>query len=562
MRILVIMIRILGSLHSLTCILFTENDATSANRDDPQPSKRGRKERHIIWKSVEVGQKSTEVPEWKGKLPDATTIKTPLEYFKHFFDDDLLQMIVDESNLYATQERGSSLNLTVEELEQFIGTVLYSTIFHLPRTRRYWKKSSWVQQIAEVFSRNRWEEIKKYIHFNDNSNMPAPTDETRDKLFKIRPIVDKLLHKFQAIPQQQMLCIDEQIVPFKGRSGLKQYNPKKPNKWGYKIFVLCDTNGLVHNFEIYTGKIEPAPNEPDLGASSNIVLRLTSIVQVNMSHLLFFDNWFSSLDLVIELHKKGIYTLGTVRQNRLKGCRLIDDKRMKKLGRGTYDEKSATVEGIEVDVLKWCDTKCVTFISTYAAGDPPGVAERWSKKEKQFIDVACPNVVLEYNKFMGGVDLLDGLVSYYRTKLKSKKYYMRFFFHFLDMVTVNCWLLYRRDGRSLEIPPKKQIDLLDFRAEVAEGVLKCKKDTTRTKSRRSSSDVEKKLLAKKKKGRVAPTPAKDIRMDSVGHWPIPSERQRCKHPGCKNKATIKCSKCQVHLCLNKKSNCYLLFHTQ
>ncbi|KAK8376085.1 hypothetical protein O3P69_008660 [Scylla paramamosain] len=165
----------------------SENDATSANRDDPQPSKRGRKERHIIWKSVEVGQKSTEVPEWKGKLPDATTIKTPLEYFKHFFDDDLLQMIIDESNLYATQERGSSLNLTVEELEQFIGTVLYSTIFHLPRTRMYWKKSSWVQQIAEVFSRNRWEEIKKYIHFNDNSNMPAPTDETRDKLFNTLP---------------------------------------------------------------------------------------------------------------------------------------------------------------------------------------------------------------------------------------------------------------------------------------------------------------------------------------------------------------------------------------
>ncbi|KAK8372129.1 hypothetical protein O3P69_018680 [Scylla paramamosain] len=49
----------------------------------------------------------------------------------------------------------------------------------------------------------------------------------------------------------------------------------------------------------------------------------------------------------------------------------------------------------------------------------------------------------------------------------------------------------------------------DFRAEVAEGLLKCKKDTTRNKkSRRSSSDVEKKLLAKKKKGRVALNPSK------------------------------------------------------
>ncbi|KAK3892961.1 hypothetical protein Pcinc_003140 [Petrolisthes cinctipes] len=400
------------------------------------------------------------------------------------------------------------------------------------------------------------------MHFNDNSNMSAPTDEKRDKLFKIRPLVDKLLHKFQAIPQQQMLCIDEQIVPFKGRSGLKQYNQKKPNKWGYKIFVLCDTNGFVYNFDIYSGKIEPAPNEPDLGASSNVVLRLASIVQVNMSHLLFFDNWFSSLRLVIELHKKGIYTLGTVRQNRLKGCRLIDDKRLKTLGRGTYEEKCATVEGVEVVVLKWCDTKCVTFISTHAGGDPPGIVERWSKKDKELVEVSCPNIVLEYNKFMGGVDLLDGLVAYYRTKLRSKKYYMRFFFHFLDMVTVNGWLLYRRDGNSLEISSKKLMDGLAFRSEVAEGLIKCKKDFTRKRVRKRSSEVEKNIIAKKRNGRVAPTPTKDIRMDSVGHWGLPSDRQRCKFPGCKSKATITCAKCKVHLCLNKKSNCFLSFHTQ
>ncbi|KAK3887616.1 hypothetical protein Pcinc_008320 [Petrolisthes cinctipes] len=363
------------------------------------------------------------------------------------------------------------------------------------------------------------------MHFNDSSNMSAPTDEKRDKLFNIRLLVDKLLHKFQAIPQQQMLCIDEQIVPFKGRSGLKQYSPIKPNKWGYKIFVLCDSNGLVNNFEIHTGKIEPASIKPDLGASSNVVLRLASIVQVNMSHLLFFDNWFSSLRLVIELHKKGIHTLGTVRQNRLKGWRLIDDKRLKTLGRGTYEEKCATVEGVEVVVLKWSDTKCVTYISTYADRDPPGIVERRDKKDKQFIEVSCPNVVLEYNKFMGGVDLLDGFVAYYRTKLRSKKYYMRFFFHLLDMVTVNGWLQYRRDGNSLEIPSKKLMDGLGFRSEVAEGLIKCKKDFTRKRVCKSSSGIEKNLIAKKRKGRVTPTPTKDIRMDSVGHWPLPSDRQ-------------------------------------
>jgi len=57
------------------------------------------------------------------------------------------------------------------------------------------------------------------------------------------------------------------MVPFKGRSSLKQFLPKKPHKWGYKIFMLCDTRGMVHNFEIYTGKIMPVEGYPDLRAT-------------------------------------------------------------------------------------------------------------------------------------------------------------------------------------------------------------------------------------------------------------------------------------------------------
>ena len=70
--------------------------------------------------------------------------------------------------------------------------------------------------------------------------MPSMEDANCDRLFKIRPLLDHLLPIYQQLPQQQVLCIDEQMVPFKGRSVLKQYLPMKPHKWGYKLFVLCD----------------------------------------------------------------------------------------------------------------------------------------------------------------------------------------------------------------------------------------------------------------------------------------------------------------------------------
>ena len=58
------------------------------------------------------------------------------------------------------------------------------------------------------------------------------------------------------IAPTENLCIDEQMVPFKGRSKLKQYNPQKPKKWGYRLYVLTNPEGLIYNFEVHTGTIE------------------------------------------------------------------------------------------------------------------------------------------------------------------------------------------------------------------------------------------------------------------------------------------------------------------
>ena len=39
--------------------------------------------------------------------------------------------------------------------------------------------------------------------------------------------------------------IDEAMIPFKGRSSMKQYMPKKPIKRGFKIWVRADASQLV-----------------------------------------------------------------------------------------------------------------------------------------------------------------------------------------------------------------------------------------------------------------------------------------------------------------------------
>ena len=68
------------------------------------------------------------------------------------------------------------------------------------------------------------------------------------------PVLDSVLIKCREVPLEEVHFIDEQI-PVKGGSGIKNYLSKKPNKWGIKVWTRCGVNGIVHDFEVYPGKI-------------------------------------------------------------------------------------------------------------------------------------------------------------------------------------------------------------------------------------------------------------------------------------------------------------------
>ena len=143
------------------------------------------------------------------------------------------------------------------------------------------------QNISNVMSVRRFENIKRFLNCNDNRSIP--TDCT-DTLYKIKPVIDTLQEYFQLSAPTEYLCIDKQMVPFKGRSKSKQYNPLKPKKWGYKLYVLTSPEGQIFNFRIHTGTTERCENEPDLQASGNIVMHRTLKIPRNNWYKLFMDN--------------------------------------------------------------------------------------------------------------------------------------------------------------------------------------------------------------------------------------------------------------------------------
>ncbi|KAJ8891377.1 hypothetical protein PR048_010893 [Dryococelus australis] len=218
------------------------------------------------------------------------------------------------------------------------------SIFGLPRTTMYWNQNTRVDMVANVMSRDRWEEIMSNLHCVDNGQQLAQNNSNRDKLIKIKPFNDDLKRKFQSIPKEQQLCVDEQIVPFKGLCSLKQYNQKKPR--------------IVNDFEVYCGNIEPAVGLPVIGASSNIVLRLVECIPKKKTKTFCFSltiGFFFSLPLFTILADMGICALGAIRTNRWPGLQVRLGAEMEKAGRGSTIEKATDVDGVEVRVIQWYD---------------------------------------------------------------------------------------------------------------------------------------------------------------------------------------------------------------
>lgn len=180
-----------------------------------------------------------------------------------------------------------SPTVKVEDITSFVACVLYMLIVKLPSTRDYWSSSIGIPHKANIMPVNTFEKLKSIIHFADN-NEP----ENSDNLSKIGPLLDKLNEQLRTIPIEESLAVDEQIIPFKERHYIKQYNPKKPHKCGFKVFVLSGVSGFSYNFELFCGGDDKIclKGKPDLGASSNVVMHLARILPNDVNHKLYVDN--------------------------------------------------------------------------------------------------------------------------------------------------------------------------------------------------------------------------------------------------------------------------------
>ncbi|KFM63324.1 PiggyBac transposable element-derived protein 2, partial [Stegodyphus mimosarum] len=99
---------------------------------------------------------------------------TPLGVFLLFITAKLLEDIVSQSNLYATQGGKQFSPLEFDELLRFLAINLLMGIKHLPSYGDYWSMDPNLhdEYIAQQMSVKRFTWILPHLHINDNSLHP------------------------------------------------------------------------------------------------------------------------------------------------------------------------------------------------------------------------------------------------------------------------------------------------------------------------------------------------------------------------------------------------------
>lgn len=488
-----------------------------------------------------------------------------LEIFGRYFTEGVWDLIVNQTNIFASTVVGTTPGarawtpVTVPEMMAFIGILILMGILKLPRLELYWSTQNPLiatPGISGIMSRIRFEQLFRCLHLTNNAYQIPFGQSGYDRLYKVRKLLDLVVPLFQSEYEMHQQCtVDEAMIPFKGRLGFKQYLKDKPTKWGIKVFVLADaTNGYVKNLQIYTGR-SMEYSRGEIGLCTKVVLDLLFGLENSGLHL-YTDNYYTSPDLYLTLYNNGINACGTARVNRRSFPKELTTKATKD-NRGHYDYKSNG----PLLACTWVDKRSIYFLSAMHPAEPPLGTTPSVKRRKvdgTQEDIACPPLLPDYQKYMRGVDRGDQLLSYYNIGRRSKKWWKRVFFYILECSILNSFVL---DGHVRPVDHaccgRAKRDSLQFRFELANLLIGNFTSRKRPGRRLSSEHAALERLNW-----------------TLGHWPVHENRKsdcvvcagfrnRKKLPraGNRHESRIKCSHCNVYLCVGPERDCFRKYHT-
>lgn len=341
-----------------------------------------------------------------------------MEYLDDYFNEEFFEQSAICTNNYYMRRSGRILNTSSSELKKLVGIHLIMGVIPYPRLFMYWRAGVRLDMVANIMPRERFKTLRSALHVvNSDTASPGNTNT----LWKVQPILDRVKQTCDQLDRQPgFFSIDEQMLPFSGvcPRGLRQVIKTKPRPQGLKIFVTTTHDGLMIDFEVYRGANTPL-GDRSLGVGASVILHLSK--SIPRGSCIYFDRYFSSIPLLEKLNTIELHGTATLMMNRIPERKNIDFKPDRRMRRGESQQFVCD----DVEVVKWMDNKSVLVASNCTSADETTFVKRWDKNISAFTDITAPRTIANYNKHMGGVDILDQSMEYYRTFMKTRKWTLK-----------------------------------------------------------------------------------------------------------------------------------------
>jgi hypothetical protein len=250
-------------------------------------------------------------------------------------------------------------------------------------------------------------------------------------------MIDRCQEKFQQayIPGRE-LSVNEGMIAYRGRIAYLQYILKKSTKFRIKVWLIAESKtGYIPNYIVYTGKLSEENVDLELdGHNQGYRVVMTRVKPyLNLGHHIYFDNLFTTLQLLEDLQTKNTYATETARSNRKGYPPEIKCKKLK-VGEYVARQKGGVV------VTKWHDIREVSMMTIITDGTATPLTIQRRSKDPSKREVQMPAVIHQYNTYMSGVDLADQLRQYYSAGRQSKKYWKYIFWFLMDVSICNAFV--------------------------------------------------------------------------------------------------------------------------
>lgn len=171
--------------------------------------------------------------------------------------------------------------------------------------------------------------------------------------------------------------------------------------------MLCEDGSYTYRFRVYTGKTALVEGNQTLSVSERIVEDLMMPL-LNKGHHLYIDNWYTSIPLLQYLRDNNTLACGTIQKNCKGFPDTVSKAKLAQCGDSIAYRSDALL------ALKFKDTREMHILTTIHNEGMQNVRNRRNPGNLSIVD---------YNKYIGGVDRTDQLLEPFKVARKSMKWY-------------------------------------------------------------------------------------------------------------------------------------------